>query len=139
MPLYRFRILGKFGRFIGGQFTRWKDDDAARRHAAVLAAQAGGRTVEIWRGKQRVPPVRRQPTGPLATAAGQGATAVAKPITAQECRAEARRIRAAAARAFGQTRATMLEMAEMWGRLARDLEGRATLLPSQPSPKRDRR
>ena len=55
MPLYRFRILGTFGRLIAGQFRRWEDDGAARRHAAVLAAQAGGRTVEIWRGKQQVP------------------------------------------------------------------------------------
>jgi len=55
MPIYRFRILDKFNRFIAGQYSRCADDDAAREHAESLATQAKGPGIEIWCDAQQVP------------------------------------------------------------------------------------
>ena len=54
MPLYRFRILDKFGRTIAGQFVDRDDDNAARQHAETLTAQTMNHEVEIWQGERRV-------------------------------------------------------------------------------------
>ena len=48
MPIYRFRILDIGNRVTAGQYSHCKDDDAAREHADILAAQVKGLSVEIW-------------------------------------------------------------------------------------------
>jgi hypothetical protein len=48
MPIYRFRILDNGNRVIAGQYSPCADDDAAREHAEILAAQAKGLGIEIW-------------------------------------------------------------------------------------------
>jgi len=54
MPLYRFRILDKFGHTMAGQFVHWADDNEARRHAAVLQARDKKHSVEIWQDERQV-------------------------------------------------------------------------------------
>jgi len=54
MPVYRFRILDKFGRVIAGQYIQCTDDDAARRHADILAAVSRKPGIEIWNRDQPV-------------------------------------------------------------------------------------
>ena len=53
MPIYRFRILDNGNRAIAGQYSHCKNDDAAREHAEILAAQVKGCSVEIWSDQQR--------------------------------------------------------------------------------------
>ena len=48
MPIYRFRILDEFDHVIAGQYSHCKDDDAARRHANILAALSRNSNIEIW-------------------------------------------------------------------------------------------
>jgi hypothetical protein len=59
MPIYRFRILDNGNRIIAGQYSHCKDDDAAREHADILAAQFKGPSVEIWSEQQREVPRER--------------------------------------------------------------------------------
>ena len=53
MPICRFRILDNGNRVIAGQYSHCKDDDAAREHADILAAQVKGLGAEIWSDQQR--------------------------------------------------------------------------------------
>ena len=55
MPLYRFRILDKFGRRIAGQFSHLLDDDEARRHAVLLRERTKDHAVEVWQDERQVP------------------------------------------------------------------------------------
>jgi hypothetical protein len=54
MPIYRFRILDKFDRVIAGQHSLCENDDAARRHAEILAAQTRHSEIEIWHDQRQV-------------------------------------------------------------------------------------
>jgi hypothetical protein len=62
MHLYRFRILDKFDRIIAGQYRDCTDDDAARRHAKLLAALTRKSNIEIWNCDRLV---SRETPGPL--------------------------------------------------------------------------
>src|SRR5262245_8483398 len=55
MPIYRFRILDKLDRVIAGQYSYCSDDDAARRHADILAARTRRHDIAIWQGDRLVP------------------------------------------------------------------------------------
>jgi hypothetical protein len=59
MPIYRFRLLDQFDSVIAGQFIHCNDDDAAREHADILAAQVKGLAIEIWSDEKQVP--RKRP------------------------------------------------------------------------------
>jgi hypothetical protein len=59
MPIYRFRILDKGNRITAGQYSHCKDDDAAREHADILAAQIKDLSVEVWSDQQREVPRKR--------------------------------------------------------------------------------
>ena len=59
MPIYRFRILDKFDRVIAGQYSHRIDDDAARDHANIFAAEIKNLSVEIWNDQRQVP--RKRP------------------------------------------------------------------------------
>ena len=63
MPIYRFRILDKFDRVIAGQHSHCEDDDAARRHAEILAAHTRHSSIEIWHDQRWVPAERSAPAG----------------------------------------------------------------------------
>jgi hypothetical protein len=56
MPIYRFRILGRSDQVIAGQYSHCKDDDAARQHADILAAQRRYSNIVIWDDDRQVPP-----------------------------------------------------------------------------------
>jgi len=55
MPTYRFRILDKSDRVIAGQYSYCEDDDLARKHAEILAAQTRHPSIEIWQDQREVP------------------------------------------------------------------------------------
>jgi hypothetical protein len=62
MPIYRFRMLGRFDRVVAGQYQHCEDDDAAREHANVLASRTGNSNIEIWSDQRQV---ARECHGPL--------------------------------------------------------------------------
>jgi len=99
MPLYRFRILDKFGRTIAGQFLHLRDDNWARRHAADLASHTKNHPVEIWQGDRQLRWQHRPRAG-------------AALMSAEECRLEAEGIREAAGQEAGPTRLMMYKPAE---------------------------
>jgi hypothetical protein len=66
MPIYRFRILNSSDQVIAGQYSHCKDDDVARRHADMLAAQSRNSNIVIWDDDRQVP---REHPGPLPDAA----------------------------------------------------------------------
>ena len=70
MPIYRFRILDKSDRVIAGQHWHCEDDDVARRHAEILAAQTKHSCIEIWRDAQQVPRISPADALPLADEGG---------------------------------------------------------------------
>ena len=70
MPIYRFRILDKSDRVIAGQHWHCADDDVARRHAEILAAQTRHSSIEIWRDAQQVPRISPAEALPLADEGG---------------------------------------------------------------------
>src|SRR5262245_43516899 len=55
MSLDRFRILDNLDRVVAGHFSYDKDDDAARKHADIFAAQAGTTKLDIWSGQRQIP------------------------------------------------------------------------------------
>jgi hypothetical protein len=55
MPIYRFRILGGSDQVIAGQYSHCKDDDAARRHADILATRNRNSNIVIWDYDRQVP------------------------------------------------------------------------------------
>jgi hypothetical protein len=65
MPIYRFRILDRFDRVIAGQHSHCEDDDVARRHSQILAAQTRHPNIEIWHDQRRVPEERSAQAPPL--------------------------------------------------------------------------
>ena len=54
MPIYRFRILDETKHVIAGQYSHCNDDDAARRHAEILAAQTRNPNIVIWDDDRQV-------------------------------------------------------------------------------------
>ena len=90
MPLYRFRILNKSGRVVASQSAFCANDDGARAHAAMLAAETRTHPIEISEGEPRV-----------AVETGD----------AEKFRREARRLREEAELARGKTRINVLEIA----------------------------
>ena len=69
MPIYRFRILDETKHVIAGQYSHCNDDDAARRHADIFAAQARSPNIVIWDDDRQVlrehaDPLPYKPTRP---------------------------------------------------------------------------
>ena len=79
MPIYRFRILDETKHVIAGQYSHCKDDDAAGRHADILAVKRRSSNIVIWDEDRPVPRERPDPS-PDTPPSSQGEPRVAEPV-----------------------------------------------------------